>query len=135
MDFVQRKRSPPPSVMGVKLPRRRLFSHGTEVGISSNLNFSFDISKGCTCIKYHPSRPTFKALSAFNLYRNKEELKHTFVALSAFIRAFCPTFKLFRERVKWSQFTDEFVRFSQFSVHLSWRKKRTKRTKKRSIGF
>lgn len=95
----------------------------------------FDISKGCTCIKYHPSRPTFKALSAFNLYRNKEELKHTFVALSAFTRAFCPTFKLFRERVKWSQFTDEFVRFSQFSVHLFWRKKRTKRTKKRSIGF
>lgn len=125
VDFMQRKRSPSSCNGGKVISKTLVFTwNGSRNFIKFKL-LGFDISKDCTYIKYHPSAH-IQGPIRLQLYCNKEELKHMFAALSAFTRAFCPTFKLFHERVKWSQFTDEFVRFSQFSVHLSWRKNEQK---------
>lgn len=103
------------------LLRRRLFSHGSRNFIEFKLLNRLRYFKRLHVYKISsiPGNIQGPAFRLATVLQQRGTETHVRCSSSFYTSAFCPSFKLFRERVKWSQFTDELVRFSQFSVHPS----------------
>lgn len=109
------------------LLRRRLFSHGSRNFIEFKLLNRLRYFKRLHVYKISsiPGNIQGPAFRLATVLQQRGTETHVRCSSSFYTSAFCPSFKLFRERVKWSQFTDELVRFSQFSSFL--KEKRRKR--------